>query len=724
MRVRIYTLVLLLLMSVPAFAHRPYTLDQPAVTNILNDFWSIYGTAEGANGVSGCEDMIHASTCWYEWNTLKCSWTNYGPFQKVQRMYFDMVKISGVNAEGKQAKGYLWPGFHSEKWFNLHEHFDQLPRFVCSIYNDYIWSRDDKFLHKMLPQAEAVTDYMLETMNGKNGVLICPGDNNGLSNTGVPSTYMDCLREGHIAAWINAGFYTAINNMADLEAIAGNKTKSEYYKRLASDFPSAYDKALWNSETSRYAGWRDINNNLHDAGYTFINVEALARGLGDPDKARKIFGWLDGSDAQPTVKGGHIGSKDVYQLVVAPRANTSRIPNEDWDLWSMPDRNAQGDSYTYGYGAALEDGGTMLWINYYDVMARLKWLDADNAWKKFSAMLFRCANDPKFLTVGHDHKYSFNPKNSYGENYLEVGTDYPFPESGISAMSMLYGFMGVWPCKEGLRISPNLPANIAFAQCDDVTYKGIRRSIRVEKGNLISDDKLGKTVDNLEPGKRKINRTFHSDKPFNTLGIMLGTYRQPLAIVKVSLSKLQKGIWKEVFARNIKVTEDNTWNYFDIPRLQGKSDYRLTLSNSGTTKIAWYRNDKKTNAMRVIDEKTTTVARHDFTDKLSEQVISIPSPFNRVSINVPGNKSKVTLSLNRRMGDGWYEVAKQEFYSNSWLPLTISDQPKGDYKIILSDNQTNVISEVHIESGTYTVKVTPGGFSASVKPGESILFQQ
>ena len=98
-----------------------------------------------------------------------------------------------------------------------------------------------------------------------------------------------------------------------------------------------------------------LKEGVHDAGYTYANLLALGRGLGDSTKAYKVFDWLDNGTAEATVGGGHVGSTNIYQLVVAPRS-TARVPNADWHEWSMPGRNEDGGDSMYPYGRNVEDG--------------------------------------------------------------------------------------------------------------------------------------------------------------------------------------------------------------------------------------------------------------------------------------------------------------------------------------------------------------------------------
>src|SRR5205807_1646548 len=133
------------------------------------------------------------------------------------------------------------------------------------------------------------------------------------------------------------------------------------------------------------------------------------------------------------------------------------------------------------YGALVEDGGALLWVNYYDVMARLKWLDADSAWRKFADMLYRVEGDALLFTESVSH-----PTNTYGENYLEVGPA-DGPENGLNAAAPLNGFMGIQPQVDGLYTTPNLPTSLLFLISSSVSYGSQTYQVRVTRGEVVTD---------------------------------------------------------------------------------------------------------------------------------------------------------------------------------------------------------------------------------------------
>src|SRR5579875_4029422 len=108
---------------------------------------------------------------------------------------------------------------------------------------------------------------------------------------------MDQMRAGFQDAWLNAAFYTALGAMADLQELVGGS--GDRYRRIADEFVRHYSDTFWNSETGRYAGWVDVTGARHDYGLTFVNLEAVARGLASVTQAAAVFQFLQ-SPAEPT----------------------------------------------------------------------------------------------------------------------------------------------------------------------------------------------------------------------------------------------------------------------------------------------------------------------------------------------------------------------------------------------------------------------------------------
>jgi hypothetical protein len=689
MNVRIRVLLLLALLYAltlaPVRAQTPqYGTDQGRVTQALNDFWTLQGLGRAMTEVKPNWSALLGSSDWYEWNSLKINWTSNLADKAAQRRLLLDATITGLNAKGAQAAGYVWPSNGSEFWLCPHPHFDQMPRFICAVYNDYLWSRDVGFLRKIQPKIEAVMGYMTDTMQGRNGLLTCPGVYSGISKTSPNVTYMDCYREGGEVTWIEEGYYTALWDMAAMEFILGNRTQAATYAGRARRFPTQFHAQLWNQKTRRYVGWKDTGDTLHDYGFTYLNLEALARGLGGASDAYDIFDWLDHGTAQPTAMGGHVGSTDIYQCVVAPRSNTLPIPDDDWDFWSV---SKSLRASTMGYGALVEDGGAMLWVNYYDVLARLKWLDADSAWRKFADMLFRVEGDPLRFTESVRH-----PTNVYGENYLEVGPA-DGPENGLSGTLPLSGFMGIRPAPDGLYCAPNLPNSLLFLTSRDVHYGLSAYGIRVARGRIVT------TATTAQP--------FVAKSPFNTVGVRPAGLGRPNSGVAVQLKQRSGGVWTTVASSLVTVPYQNLYAYVPVP-IQSAGTYRIILTPAMDTAVSPY-------SCRAAYEPVTRrggsalgrTGAH-FTAKRS---------FSRIEVRTAGRApSRVTLL--RQFRARWRPVEATWTEGSRGGVLSFADQPVGSYRlrcVALTGTYT-------LLSNRYTVTVTAGIDSTTnvVAAGETI----
>jgi len=704
MAVKVRTLLLLALMlalpltpsraQVPQYEQAPqYETDQGYVTKILNDYWTLQGLGQITAGHKANWSALLGSSDWYEWNSLKINWTSDLGDKTAQRRLLLDANITGLNAAGAQSPGYVWPSNGSEFWLCPHPHFDQMPRFICAVYNDYLWSRDLTFLRKMQPKAEAVMGYMADTMNGRRGLLVCPGVYTGLSNTGPNVTYMDCYREGGQVTWIEEGYYTALQDMAALETALGNKAQAAAYAAQARRFPAQFDAALWNKSTGRYAGWKDSRGALHDYGFTYLNLEALSRGLGSASDASRIFDWLDNGTACPTVMGGHKGSTNIYQCAVAPRSNTAPIPDNDWDFWSVS-KSLRGS--TMGYGALVEDGGAMLWVNYYDVMARLKWLDADSAWRKFADMLYRVAGDPLLFTEDVHH-----PTNASGENYLEVGPA-DGPENGLNGTAPLYGFMGISPHADGLYCSPNLPTSLLFLTSRAVNYGSSSYDIRVSRGQIVTDVapfRQANPLNQAAPLTAATAQAFTAGAPFNKIGFCLTTVGAPLASLAVELQRRRGDAWGSVASAWVTVRYPKLYCYIPVPA-QNAGEYRIILTPA-TGSAGWYHRNGRYTCRAALEPVTQTgtgaIGRLGaaFTAKRSFSDIIV-----RTTSRLSGN-----VTLARNLGGRWRPVAATWTAGVGGGVLGFADQPVGSYRLRFGKALTGTY---RLLSNRYTITMTNG----------------
>ncbi|CAF1550585.1 unnamed protein product, partial [Rotaria sp. Silwood1] len=116
---------------------------------------------------------------------------------------------------------------------------------------------------------------------------------------------------------------------------------------------------------------------------------------------------------------------------------------------------------------------------YYDVMARLRFNYTDEAFKVLTSMLERVDNDSNCLTFNYEKG---RIRDDFGEDFVQIGSNFPFPESGIAVVSFLHGFVGVIAKTDGLHICPQLPSLLDFVQAQ-INYLEVLLTIRVSKQN-------------------------------------------------------------------------------------------------------------------------------------------------------------------------------------------------------------------------------------------------
>jgi hypothetical protein len=145
------------------------------------------------------------------------------------------------------------------------------------------------------------------------------------------------------------------------------------------------------------------------------------------------------------------GPADIYsRWVFAPRSTTRR--NSYWFFL---------DNLNTPWENQVQDGGAILYTSGFDVMARARYRSADDAWARLTAILDRWS-EPDHLSGGTPLFRGESTVDS-GTNSTSVGTDIPFPESGLAPASFLYAFVGVEAEPDALVVTPNLPSALDHA---------------------------------------------------------------------------------------------------------------------------------------------------------------------------------------------------------------------------------------------------------------------
>lgn len=485
-----------------AYIDSPFYSDlDDALTYTANALWERFGT--GGDGSKVLSPVYGLNSSWLYWDCAKTMWTS-DPNANRSGVK-NIVRDWAITDEG-----YPWSWGDSETWggkdYNTGDptyervyHYDTCFNFVNAVYEIMAWENSDAFLSEVdqdrrdeagmysdvslgmtvREKLEAILDYILEDLNGKNGLIII---DNGL-NTGelgsASSNYWDNLCFGYKDPYEGALFLGALQSAAGIYRMAGEEDTAAEYEALFDTAKEMYQETYFDAEKGRYVSTISESGRVHDYGLTFLNTEALFYGAGDAETAEQIFSWIDG---RRIVEGDTVTGLDILDTWnFAPMANTVAIESikETVEGERRPVTWWHGPSGINVFSSAkfkehCENGGAIFYTAYFELMARLKYGMTDSAVQRM-------------LAIVEEYEYDGlirDPGGSLGDPWV-LGVIGEFPESGLVPVAYLKGFMGVNATYRGLEIDPNIPEEFGMMGCDRVLYAGQTLDICIEKGNSV-----------------------------------------------------------------------------------------------------------------------------------------------------------------------------------------------------------------------------------------------
>jgi hypothetical protein len=343
--------------------------------------------------------------------------------------------------------------------------------FIRGCHDYFTWSGDFAFLRGQVGRIRTAMRFMMrefDTRNrkcvyttwpgheGRSGVRHTDGKKVVIPGEGIGANYWDLLPFGGEDALASIYYYDALRDLADLEeSIAAHPqwnvaTGADAFdpadlRHHADEVRDYGRKRFWNEKTGRF-GTVDLEGNMHDYGFTFLNNEAVYYGFATAEQARSIHAWMAGDRIveEDTAKG-----PDIYHWRFGPRATTKRNIDYYFWAWSNP------EDIPFGY--QVQDGGGVLGWSYHDLMARLSTAGPGDAAKRLSEV---CTWFDETQAAGGYRAYYADPAKGtmQGGNVPGgLGLDREFFESILVPQVMLYGFMGVTPTADGCEFAPNLP---------------------------------------------------------------------------------------------------------------------------------------------------------------------------------------------------------------------------------------------------------------------------
>lgn len=348
---------------------------------------------------------------------------------------------------------------------------------------------------------------------GRSGVIYENGEKVIRPGFGVGNNYWDLLPFGGKDFQATLYFYDALLRMADLEAaiaqnpewgIAEMFNPSDLRKHAAGIRTFSQD-FFWNEKTRRFVCAVDVDGAAHDYGFTFLNTDAIQRGMATPEQAQSIMDWISG---RRFVSGDTSRAKDIYHWRFAPRSTTVRNTNYYSSVWPSPE--------ALPFGEQVQDGGAVLGFSYDDLMARLKVYGPDNAWERLKEIIDWYQEVQAEGGVRAYYAGAGRGNLQGGGTAGGLGIDEEFFESALVPQVMLYGFMGFEPRMDGFALSPELPAGWPSLTVTDVSFQGGTYDLHAEKGRVVVTMKSGapRSLAVYLPGRNEVQAAPGSTHPF------------------------------------------------------------------------------------------------------------------------------------------------------------------------------------------------------------------
>ena len=396
------------------------------------------------------------------------------------------------------APGEAGVNFAIDSFFTVYDtrHTINNPIFIFACWNAFRWTGDLEFLKANINRMRLALRYQQTEMGGLKynrirntwvghdglpGFTLGPGGKKTFHpGHGIGANYWDLLPFGWDDMYATMQYYAATRVMAELEeAVRANPgwdvprgalaLDPKALRRHAEAVKAEANRLFWDDAKGRFVACIDKNGAAHDYGFTFLNNEAIWYGIASDEHARRIMDWLTG---KRIIAGDTSTGADIYHWRFGPRATTKR--NVEWYgwFWTGPE--------TIPWGGQVQDGGAVLAFTFHDLWARLTVLGPDDAWRRFGEIL--AWEDEVWKEGGYRNYYKDGKRGTTlqgGGTAGGIGIDFEFFESSMVPSIVTYGFMGLDPQADALKIAPRLPQACPEMGIRNLLYHGVRMDVKV-----------------------------------------------------------------------------------------------------------------------------------------------------------------------------------------------------------------------------------------------------
>ena len=445
----------------------------------------------------------------------------------VKQLKIEIALKSGTTLSGNVALNYVRPTLDTRMSNNN-------SILISSLRQDYDFTGDLDYLTENITRARKAMNFLMQMYDSTRGLkkesyLVGHGGTkeslNWLGNatnqsiaSSISQGYWDIMYMPEYDFQSNMYFYKAARDLAYLEDVlaANNITvdtslatvKTATRSRTYGTSVYSYDlettantvltnlrqttedtnhTGFWDATDGRFvAGYASGEGKWYDYGYAAWNLEAIYYGIATEEQATAIMSWLNSESS-------------LYDYVFAPRSNTV----SGTDMLNGEYAAMKGD---WDFGDNCQYGGAIMYTSFYDLMARINTLGADNAFERLTAIQnwYKEVYD-YYVANGTDpydfYRYYYDNKGIQCQGMGTagaVGLDREFLESFLPVSAVAYGFFGIEASGNTLTVAPELPAELTSWSMENLAFNFVKYDLTIYENaiqlNNVRGDATGLTL--------------------------------------------------------------------------------------------------------------------------------------------------------------------------------------------------------------------------------------
>lgn len=244
------------------------------------------------------QDYTASAVGWKHWLTRVLSWTATEGRDAQAR---DLAETT------QDAEGWLWTRTDSAGWpFPDPRRYDTRHpsaslSFVTGVATHFSWTGDRAFLDAQWPRARRALAHILDAHRvAERGLLVDENADRDGQEGSLGTHYWDIVPGGATDAYANVMLYDALQHAARVEAHLDVTERARELESLAARVRERFTATFWDDAAGRFIQNVDATGCRHDYGASYLNLEALAAGLGGDSHVARVLEWLDTGSTELT----------------------------------------------------------------------------------------------------------------------------------------------------------------------------------------------------------------------------------------------------------------------------------------------------------------------------------------------------------------------------------------------------------------------------------------